>query len=110
MALSFPHRLFQGALRVLFIGMLALTPEIVLAGGLELPGLGTKAMGRGGAYAVGVRDLTSLHHNPANLALLDGSYFQWDHNLSLSTLTFQRAPLVDGWGEDGGHSFDPVSD
>ena len=87
-------------------GCALLGGETAMAGGFEIPGVGTKAVGRGGAYTVGVRDLTSLHHNPANLALLDGSYFQWDHNLSLSNLTFARAPMSSGWGEFAGHVLD----
>ena len=80
------------------------------AGGFEVPDNGVRALGRGGAYAVGARDLTALHYNPGALARLEGSQAMWHHNLVFHESTYTRATLDPGWLDDGGTSFDTVSD
>ncbi|MCA9694337.1 MAG: outer membrane protein transport protein, partial [Myxococcales bacterium] len=76
------------------------------AGGFEIPDHGARAVGRGGAFAVGVDDLTALHYNPGALARLGGTRFLYTHNLIFHNTTFQRATLSDVWGDDAGTGFD----
>ncbi|MCB9755876.1 MAG: outer membrane protein transport protein [Myxococcales bacterium] len=75
------------------------------AGGFEIPDLGARSLGRGGAYAVGAADLTALHYNPGKLAALGGTRFLYTHNLVWHDTAFQRATLSDVWGDDAGTSF-----
>src|SRR5262245_39444478 len=60
---------------------LALLPNSAEAGGFEVPDQGARAVGRGGAYAVGAADLTALHYNPGKLASLGGTRVMYSHNL-----------------------------
>ena len=90
------------------VGLVVL-PHNAVAGGFELPDNGAKAMGRGGAYAVGADDLTALHYNPARLFSQKGSNLMWNHNLVWHDTTYSRAPLSDGWGVED-NTFSPVSD
>jgi long-subunit fatty acid transport protein len=89
---------------------LALIPTTAHAGGFEVPDQGARSVGRGGAYAVGVADLTALHYNPGKLAPLSGTRVLYSHNLVFQDTSFQRATLSDAWGANAGTSFDPVSD
>ena len=83
-----------------------------LAGGFEIPDNGARAVGRGGANAVGAQDLTAVHYNPALLARQAAKLsLMWDHNLVFHHESFQRAPLGDHWGPDNaGRTFDKVED
>lgn len=85
---------------------LALLPDQADAGGFEVPDQGARAVGRGGAYAVGAADLTALHYNPGKLASLGGTRVLYSHNLLFHRTTFQRATLSDAWGPDAGTDFD----
>lgn len=82
------------------------------AGGFELPDNGVRAVGRGGANAVGVSDLTAVHYNPALLARQAARFSAlYNHNLVLHSESFQRAPLGDNWGPDlAGTKFEKVED
>lgn len=82
------------------------------AGGFELPDNGVRAVGRGGANAVGVSDLTAVHYNPAMLARQAKTFsLMYNHNLVFHEESFQRAPLGDSWGPDlGGRTFEKVED
>src|SRR5690606_4989127 len=85
---------------------LTLTPREAAAGGFEVPDQGARAVGRGGAYAVGAADLTALHYNPGKLAGLGGTRILYSHNLLFHRTSFQRATLSDAWGADAGTDFD----
>jgi long-subunit fatty acid transport protein len=98
------------ALTALLGAGLWLTPDLARAGGFEVPDQGARAVGRGGAYAVGVGDLTALHYNPGKLAPLGGTRVLYSHNLLFHRTTFQRATLSDAWGDDAGTSFDLAED
>lgn len=82
------------------------------AGGFELPDNGVRAVGRGGANAVGVSDLTAVHYNPALLARQATMFSAlWNHNLVFHSESFQRAPLGDTWGPDlAGRTFEKAED
>ena len=79
------------------------------AGGFEYPDNGTRAVGRGGAVAVGVNDLTAIHYNPGALARLGGSRLMWHHNLAFHDMRFNRAPVT-GFGKDAGTEFDAADE
>lgn len=89
---------------------LTLAPTAAWAGGFEVPDQGARAVGRGGAYAVGVADLTALHYNPGKLASLAGTRVLYSHNLVVQDTSFQRVALSDAWGTDAGTSFGPAND
>lgn len=89
---------------------LALMPGVADAGGFEVPDQGARAVGRGGAYAVGAADLTALHYNPGKLATLGGTRVLYSHNLLFHRTDFQRATLSDAWGADAGTEFDLAQD
>ncbi|MEZ4269789.1 MAG: outer membrane protein transport protein [Myxococcota bacterium] len=76
------------------------------AGGFEIPDNGARALGRGGANTVAVKDLTALQYNPGAIARLKGSRIMWHHNLVWHESSFQRAPLGDGWGPKAGTTFE----
>ncbi|TNE46784.1 MAG: hypothetical protein EP343_22190 [Deltaproteobacteria bacterium] len=65
----------------------------VNAAGFYAPGVGTRAMGQGGALTASGRDLTSHWHNPANLSRLRGLHFQLDGTLLFNAFSFERDPL-----------------
>ncbi len=90
----------------------SLAPLAALAGGFELPDNGARAVGRGGATAVGAMDLTAAHYNPAMLAPQAAKLSaMWHHNLVFHESTFTRAPLAEGWGPAyGGTRSESVSD
>ena len=85
---------------------LTLLPDLASAGGFEVPDQGARAVGRGGAYAVGAADLTAIHYNPGKLASLGGTRVMYSHNLLFHRTSFQRASLSDAWGDDAGTDFD----
>lgn len=96
---------------VLALAALSSIPALARAGGFELPDNGVRSIGRGGANAVGVEDLTAVHYNPALLARQHGKLsLMWDHNLVFHDESYRRAALGDGWGKDAGTSFDTVKD
>ncbi len=85
-----------------------------LAGGFEIPDHGARAIGRGGAYAVGAKDLTAAHYNPATMAKFRGTRLMISHNSVHQAMTYDRAPLGPGWVDANGESiagtdFAPVS-
>lgn len=96
-----------------FLAALCLTlaaARPVLGGGFEIPEQGARAVGRGGAFAVGAADLTALSFNPAGLARLRGTRLLYNHNLLFHEIGFRRAPLDARWGAAAGTTFPEVSD
>lgn len=83
-----------------------------MAGGFEIPDNGVRAVGRGGANAVGASDLTAAHYNPALLARNPKTLsLMWDQNLVFHSSSFQRAALDESWGAGGaGRTFEKVED
>ncbi len=89
--------------RTLALALPALTtlllPATALAGGFEVGDNGARALGRGGAYVAGAKDLTAIQYNPALLAKLRGTRFQYSHNLVWHDTSYQRASLDENiWG------------
>ncbi len=76
-------------------------PAIAHAGGFEIPDTGARAVGRGGAMAVGVEDLTAMHYNPGALAKQRGTNLLYNQNLTFHRASFSRVPLDPAvWGSD----------
>jgi len=63
--------------------------------GMFLPGVGAKAVGRGGAFVASADDLTLLWHNPGNISKLRGIHVHIDNALVLLPYTFQRTAVDD---------------
>ena len=61
------------------------------AGGLFVPGLGSQAMGRAGAFVAKADDPSALHHNPAGFARIAGMVVHLGSNLLDYSLSFTRA-------------------
>jgi long-chain fatty acid transport protein len=69
-------------------------------GGYYSGTLGARAAGRGGAFVARADDITAVSFNPAGLAKLDGTIFQFGNRLSYNSYDFTRAPTVD-YGQNG---------
>ncbi|MEM9862850.1 MAG: hypothetical protein AAF938_14720 [Myxococcota bacterium] len=66
------------------------TPADALAGGLEIPAPGTRAVGRGGAVAARTDNPMSLFYNPAGLAYVPGIQLTLQTHLTLFNACFNR--------------------
>ena len=75
-------------LALLFVG---LTQAPVFAAGFELPGFGSRSMGRGAAFVALANDPTAMFHNPGGLSKLVGTQLMINHNLVWAPITFTRA-------------------
>ena len=84
---------------------LSLVPE-ALAGGFEIPDHGARAMGRGGAYTVGAKDLTAAHYNPATMAKFRGTRLMISHTSLHQSMKYSRAPLGPSWVDAAGESIE----
>lgn len=71
------------------------------AGGYDMPGLGTRGLGRAGAWGVRADSPLALHLNPANLARLSGINAELSLHLASLQSCFDRdgTPTRDGAGE-----------
>jgi long-chain fatty acid transport protein len=77
--------------RIGLLVALSAIPSGVRAGGLEFPGNGTEALGRGAAFTAKADDATAVEYNVAGLARQRGTRLLVDANLILSSYSFQRA-------------------
>jgi long-subunit fatty acid transport protein len=73
---------------------LTMLPLTARAGGFEIPDNGTRAAGRGGAYAAAVAEPSAIYYNPAALSRIDGFAATLDANLWIYDKRFQRDPLT----------------
>jgi hypothetical protein len=81
----------------------AVCPTAAWAGGFELPGNGTEALGRGGAFTAKADDLTALEYNVAGLAKQRGTRLLFDSNILFNDQSFERAGVYpDSAGIAGG--------
>ncbi|MBI4818394.1 MAG: outer membrane protein transport protein [Deltaproteobacteria bacterium] len=72
------------------------TPSIALGGAYYISDIGTRAMGRGGAFVAAPDSLLALAYNPAGLALLDGPAIELDASFVSMDFQFTRAcPCAD---------------
>ncbi len=65
-------------------------PGVALAGGFEHGAAGTRALGRGGAYAARSDDPMAMMYDPANLAALSGMQLTLNANIDFYSSCFQR--------------------
>src|SRR5256885_9835175 len=72
-------------------GWLLLLAATAGAGGVELPGTGTEALGRGAAFTAKTDDGTAVEYNVAGLARQRGTRLLLDGSLIFAELDFQRA-------------------
>jgi long-subunit fatty acid transport protein len=73
------------------ITLLVCLSTTAFAGGLEFPGNGTEALGRGAAFTAKADDATAFEYNVAGFARQRGTRTLLDVNLMLSDFEFQRA-------------------
>lgn len=69
--------------------------DIAHAGGLFIPGVGSQAMGRGGAFVAKADDPSALHHNPAGFARVRGTQVHLGSNLIDMSLSFTRTGVYE---------------
>src|SRR5258706_8663567 len=75
----------------LLIVLLSLAPSAAFAGGYELLGNGTVALGRGTAFTAKADDATAVEYNVAGLARQRGTRLLIDGKLNFNTYEFTRA-------------------
>jgi long-chain fatty acid transport protein len=71
------------------------------AAGYYTPGVGTRALSRGGAFVAGADDTTAQYYNPAALTRIDGGQAKLDFAGVHQQIYFDRADLE-------GEVFDPI--
>lgn len=64
--------------------------------------VGTRSLGRGGAFVAGADDYTAVHYNPAAFTRIDSGQFKFDFSGVQQTIVFDRADV-------GSDVFDPVN-
>jgi long-subunit fatty acid transport protein len=87
--------------RTLAAALVAVTPAIASAAGLELPENGAIPLARGGTAVSSFGTAYSLQFNPAGLAWVDGLDVRIDGRIVGHSVSFERAA--------GNNGFDPVS-
>lgn len=83
--------------------LLLLTPGLALAGGVELPGAGTTALGRGGALHARPGGAMALLYNPANLSAEPGLQLSLQTHVILNDSCFNRSGSYIEYGEPQEH-------
>jgi long-subunit fatty acid transport protein len=101
--------------RLVTITLLVYLPAIAFAGGLEFPGNGTEALGRGTAFTAKADDATAFDYNVAGFARQRGTRMLLDLNLVFHRYEFQRAGAYPDDPNDpatpwGGKPFPKVQD
>ena len=80
-----------------------LAPALASAGGYYIPGIGTRSVGRAGAYVLSADDAGALWINPAALVRLNEPlYFSWDSTFVNAQFRYERMP-------HSGEDTDPVT-
>ena len=82
------------ALATLLTAVLAL-PQHSNAGGTAIPGYGSQAQPRAGAFVAKADDPSAIYHNPAGLVKMSGTVIQLGINLINFSQTFQRSGSYD---------------
>src|SRR5690554_6726127 len=81
-------------------------PGLAHAGGFEFAAPGTRALGRGGAFAARADDPMALGYNPAALAFLPGYQLMLGSHLSFydacveRTGTYNQSNVTDTWSAE----------
>jgi len=85
------------------VSVAGLRTERAHAGGFEAPGIGTEAMGRGGAFTAKADDGSALEYNIAGFARQRGTRLLLDLKLVINTYSFQRAGSYPVENDAGGN-------
>lgn len=101
--------------RIVFITLVVCLSPAARGGGLELPGNGTEALGRGTAFAAKADDATAFEYNVAGFARQRGTRTLLDVNLLFHSYEFQRSGVYPDDPKDpstpwGGQPFPKVRD
>ena len=80
---------------------LIISSSTAFGGGFEFPDIGTRAVSRGGAFAVLADDLTAMAHNPGGLIRGEGTRILYNHNLVWAPMLFERQNSQIGDVPDG---------
>lgn len=80
---------------------LVTAPAARAEGGYYAGALGAAAAGRAGAFTAKADDLTAVAYNPAGLAKIGGTVFQFGNRLSYNASAYTRATTLD-WGNAPG--------
>jgi long-chain fatty acid transport protein len=75
----------------------AAVPSAAVAGGLFVPGYGSQAQPRAGAFVAKADDPSALYYNPAGLAKQHGTSIHLGFNLIDFDQTYQRAGVYEQW-------------
>ena len=67
-----------------------LLPAVAEAGGYYLSDIGTRGMGRAGAFVAAPDNVLAIHYNPAGLALLKGLHTETSITLVFTDIRFDR--------------------
>jgi long-chain fatty acid transport protein len=108
------RRLAASVATLLALAVLA-TPRTAGAGGFEMPGNGSEALGRGAAFVAKADDPTAIEYNPAGLASQRGTRLLLDGHVIASSYGFQRYGAFPDSGSNpktpwGGSAYPRVSD
>jgi long-chain fatty acid transport protein len=81
----------------LFLALVACVggESAAIAGGLFVPGAGPVAQGRAGAFVARADDPSTISHNPAGFAKLDGTQLYVGANFLRYVLSYQRAGVYE---------------
>src|SRR5262245_46170633 len=71
--------------------LIVCSSSVAWAGGFELPGNGTEALGRGAAFTAKADDATAMEYNVAGLARQRGTQLLINANMLFHGYEFQRA-------------------
>ena len=83
------------------------SPETARAAGLEVPGNGAAAVGRGTAFVAAADDGTAIAYNPGALTRLRGTTVTYSHQVFWENSAFTRAPTAIGQPTvDGAGNYD----
>ncbi len=79
------------------LGAVTVAAPALADGGYYSGALGARAAGRGGAFVARADDVTAVAINPAGLAQVDGTVFEFSNQSSYNSYAYTRAPTPD-WG------------
>lgn len=79
------------------LGAVTVAAPALADGGYYSGALGARAAGRGGAFVARADDVTAVAINPAGLANIDGTVFEFSNQFSYNSYGYTRAPTPD-WG------------
>jgi long-subunit fatty acid transport protein len=98
---------YRAKAAVIGAALVLLGAGAALAGGLEVPDLGTRALGRGTAFVARADDLSAFYYNPAGLSKEDGVDALLGANLINLNVDYKRYGSGGCWVDRVGGTFVP---